>query len=563
MAKIVSYIKNKAAFYAIAATGAWRSFYNERSRWGKFLIWCLGVFLVADLFTIFWGMPNFASWSPDDQSGPFIIGFAKFGAYKYAAFGYIINLVVYIPFLIFYLLTGQWHVSGAKYPDFGFTDPHWQIGALIVVSRLLSFAMYIGAVYFLYLAAKRFGRRVAFLAAALYMLSPVVVEFSTYGNLDTPIMFFSAVCFWALSNIYFSVDGDSGPRSKNWMVFFFFLAAISATKEANAFTFIIPFFFLLFRKGYVGKGGLRKIWSEMFAGISFFFICFMFFTGMFWDFAGYVAHIKRWIGPTSVSWNDYERQGFLGVSLRTLESLILGAPAVLIGSLVGIFLHRRRVGRGFLAFILLFPLSFFLLALASVGLVYLRYVMVIILFLSVPAALALNMVYERVGRDKRFYAAIFFPAILILAAVPVWGKFNDSRYEAERFIMTAVKDKNIQVLSNRYHTYLPRMEKLADDPNWSAKSVLFSSELAPVPDRDIYIVEYEKLSYYQDKLSGEYGVLYDSGPRYPYWHAIDPGLEPCRISCRVLVLERNDRGGIVKPLDFQVKGYYDSEPNDE
>jgi 4-amino-4-deoxy-L-arabinose transferase-like glycosyltransferase len=558
MAKIIELIKKKTVASLAAYRQSWLSFYKERSSWGKFLIWAFGAFLIADLFTVLWGMPNFASWSPDDQSGPFIIGFAKFPAYKYAAFGYIINFILYLPILALYFLTGNWDISNAKYPDFGFPDPHWQIGALIVVSRLLSFALYLGAGLFLYKATKRLGRRVAFLAAMLYMLSPLVVEFSTYGNLDAPIMFFSAVCFWAMANIYFSVEGEGRLRERNWVFFFLSLAAISATKEPNTFTFVIPFFFLLFYKGYVSRAGLKRFVSEMLPGIFYFFICFLVFTGILWDWSAYVAHVKRWIGPTSTSWNDYQRLGILGVSWRTLESLALGAPIALIASLVGFFIHRR--GRAFLVFLLMFPLSFFLLALASVGLVYLRYVMVMVIFLSIPAALALNYAYERMGRDKRLYAAVFFPLIFSLAMVPVWGKFNDSRYEAERFIMSAVRGKTVQVLSNRYHTYLPRMEKLADDSAWSAKSVFFSSELSAIPDRDLYIVEYEKLSRYQEKLAQGYGVLYDSGPRYPYWHAIDPGLEPCRISCRVLILERNDGGAIVRPLDFKVKSYYDAEP---
>lgn len=563
MPKILGSIKEKIVFWVVARRRAWSSFYAERGFWGKLMIWSFGAFLVADLLTVFWGMPNFASWSPDDQSGPFIIGFAKFPAYKYAAFGYIINFILYIPILGLYFLTGNWDISNPKYPDFGFPHPHWQIGALIVVSRLLSFAMYLGAGYFLYSALKRFGRRIGFLAAIMYMSAPIVVEFSTYGNLDTPIMFYSALCFWALSKIYFSVDGEGVVRARCWSIFFLFLAAISSTKEPNAFTFVIPFVFIFFRQGYLGRGGWKRIVEEMLPGIMVFGICFSLFTGLVWDWAGYVRHVQRWIGPSAVT-HDYQQLGLFGVWLRTLEALALGAPLVLLSAVGGLALSFRRKGSGFMVFAMLFPLSFFVFSLWSVGLVYLRYVIVIIFFLSLPAALFLDWAWGKVGHRRRVLASFsFFAVLLLFAVLPIHGKMFDSRYDAEKFIASMVSGKDVQVLSNRYHTYLPRMEKMDDDRSWSATSIVYSSTLDAKPDKDLYIVEYEKFERYRKQLQGGYGLLYDSGPRYMYWHAIDPGIEPCRISCRVLVLERKDTGVNPGNLPGKIRGYYDTEKTKE
>lgn len=562
MAKIITKIKEKISFYVFRAYQSWLSFYARRSIGGKLLIWVVGAFLVADFFTVFWGMPNAFSWSVDDPSGIPSIGFVKSNGSNYAPFGYIARLILYIPFLAVYYIFGAWDLGAVKYPDFGFANPDWQLGFLLILTRMVNFSLFLATGYFIYRIARHLNRRAALWAVLFYMLSPLAIEFSTYGNVDTAAMFFAAWALYHLSELFFSKPEDGRQRIRNWIFFFTALVGVVGMKESVAMAFIIPFFFIFIKCGYLSKNGWKKAWLEFFPGFFTFGILFIISNNIIFDWERYWNHATRLVSRDSATNVVFAVLSPWELFKRMLESLALIAPASLLFFLVGWKNILRKKHRFYSWFLLSFASSSFIFFVCRFGRTYLRHNLPIMMIVSIFAGLAAWQVFARLKNRTHFFllrlSLVFF--LLFLAVIPVWGKFNDSRYEAERFISSIVSDKDVQVLSNRYHVYLPRMHRLVRDRRWNAKSIIFNSKIPRQPDKDLYIVEYAKFDFYREALLRDYGIIYDSGARYPYYHAWDVRLSPCRISCRVLVLEKKSLGGVdsVK-IEADIKSFYDEE----
>jgi len=539
---------------------AW-SFYDEAGTGKRLTIVALAVFLFFDLLTVFWGMPNAFSWSVDDPSGIFTVGFVKSDGSNYAPFGYIARLILYLPFLAAYYVFGAWKLGSVKYPSFGFADPDWQLGFLMILTRAVHFSLFLATGYFIYRLASRFNRRAAWWAVLFYMLSPLAVEFSTYGNVDTPVMFFAAWALYHLSEILFSGPEDGRGRVRNWMLFFAAFAGVVGLKESVAMAFIIPFFFVFIKCGYLSKSGWKRVWPEFFPGLWTFGLLFIIGNNIIFDWPKYWNHAVRLVSRDSATNAVFAVLSPWELFKRTAESLALIAPAPLLFFLAGWKNMLKKKYRLYSWFLLSFAASSFVFFICLFGRTYLRHNLPIMMIVSIFAGLAAWQIFARSKGKLRFFLRLGLVCFLFsLAAIPVWGKFNDSRYEAEKFISSMVKDKDVQVLSNRYHVYLPRMHRLAASEDWRAKSISFNTKISREPDKDLYIVQYDKFVFYREAFSAGYGIIYDSGPRQPYYHAWDVRLSPCRISCRVLVLEKKSLGGVDSiKIEEDIKSYYDEE----
>jgi len=171
----------------------------------RYLAAILLVALFLNLVGISWGLPNVESWMADDISPwlPLRVGKTYFfGWHKYPFLHSWISLFAYGPYLLYLVLSGGIDLS--CYPRIGeacFSEPHIQLGALMLISRGLSVMMGLGTVYAVYhLALRILGDRAAARFAALLMAcSFVMVLYAHVGNLDVPH------CLWFVLSLYFFV----------------------------------------------------------------------------------------------------------------------------------------------------------------------------------------------------------------------------------------------------------------------------------------------------------------------------------------------------------------------
>ncbi len=559
MIRLFKKIKEKTVSAAKMGIGRFSVFQKEAGTGKKIVVWLLAVFFLLNFFTVFWGMPNAFSWSVDDPSGIFSIAFIKAEGSNYAPFGYIARLVSYLPFLGGYYIFGGWDLDNIKYPAFGFSHPDWQLGLLLVSTRVFHFLLYVATGYLIYKIASFFNKRAAFWATLFYSLCPLVVEFSTYGNVDTPTMFCLTWALYHLSNLFFAKIDDGKKYTRDWMGFFAALSLTIGLKESVALSLVIPFFIVFFKSGYFSRQGVKRFFSEFLPGVWLFLIILIVSNNLLFDFKRSYLHVARLVSHDSATNSVYPMFSPWELVKRILESVLLVAPLSFVLFFFGWKNFFVKKYRAYSWFLLSLPISSFLLFACSFGRTYLRHNLPTILIFSIMAGLVFWQITDKIKSGRRsvqFFVVVF---IFFLALIPVRGKFTDSRYEAEKFINSIARDKDVQVLSNRYHVYLPRLERMARSDDWRAKSIVFNSKIPRVPDKDLYIVEYDKFDFYREAFK-DYGVIYDSGPRYPYYHAWDVRLSPCRISCRVLVLEKKSLGGVkgIKVKD-DIKSYYDEE----
>ena len=145
----------------------------------------------------------------------------------------------YAPYLGYLRATGQWTDVSGEYP-FGFKDPVGTLKALTYIAHLLTVLMGAGIVVLAFLGGTIiWDRRAGILAALFALLSYPMFYYSRTGNVDIPMLFFTALAFVLYALIL--KRGATNTRAA-WLG-----AAIGfalATKEP-CFAFFLPIPFVL------------------------------------------------------------------------------------------------------------------------------------------------------------------------------------------------------------------------------------------------------------------------------------------------------------------------------
>lgn len=120
------------------------------------IILLLSLFLGS--FGIWWGLPNYFSWSNDDISPllPLRAAYNRFiGVYKHPPLHYFITDLFYAPYIAYLSFTGELSALNKVFP-YGLADPLTSLTVLMVISRILSVIMGTGIVFLVYLTSKKY-----------------------------------------------------------------------------------------------------------------------------------------------------------------------------------------------------------------------------------------------------------------------------------------------------------------------------------------------------------------------------------------------------------------------
>jgi hypothetical protein len=184
--------------------------------------------LALNLAGCWWGLPRITGpsapphgWEMDTTSGLATLSeihnllYPKADWYvAYPLFHYLVQGMVYAPYLAYLLLTGQFVNPSGTYP-FGLKDPSGAIANLVLISHLLSVLMsmvVIGGVY--WIGKRVWDRTTGLLAACALLLSPLFQYYSRTSNLDMPVLFWTVL---GLAGIAAAVTERLTARRAVWI----------------------------------------------------------------------------------------------------------------------------------------------------------------------------------------------------------------------------------------------------------------------------------------------------------------------------------------------------------
>ncbi len=212
------------------------------------MLLCAALALVALLPAWRWGLPYASSivtirgWDVDSIAGMGVLAelhnltiAARDDWYvAYPLFHYLVLALVYAPYLLGLLATGQLRDPSGEYP-FGFADPVASIATLNAIGHAVSIAMGCGAICAVFILSRRlFGVRAGWIAAAISLFSAPFMFYSRTGNLDVPVLFWVLLSFVAIERAW--TDGLTTRRAL-WCGT---LAALAVATKDQAYGLLVP-----------------------------------------------------------------------------------------------------------------------------------------------------------------------------------------------------------------------------------------------------------------------------------------------------------------------------------
>jgi 4-amino-4-deoxy-L-arabinose transferase-like glycosyltransferase len=395
---------------------------------------------VLSLVGIWWGLPNFTGWAPDELIPSRVIrGMSQFFSHgwqdKYPPFHYYLISLLYLPF---------WILHRLQILDWSRLNVYT---VLFYLARLLSAAMGTGIVYLVYRCGREiYERRASLFAALIASLLVPFVYYSKTANLDVPCM------FWVLWSLYFFIRILKAHRTKDCLLFALTAALAVCTKDlAYGFYVFAPFLVVWSdwrdrRQTPASVPFLRLIGSRKYlsaaalaAGV------FLLIHNVIFNWSGFLTHFRRITGPGRKLYAHYPgslagRLELLGETVKQIQGC-LGWPLFLIcvGGLVWFLAQKKK--------------DYLLLSLLGLASSYYLFYINIILYnfarFNLPICVILAFYGGRLLSDgltarwrllpaRRLAVAFIFLYSFFYASSVDILMVKDSRYAAERWMKANV-----------------------------------------------------------------------------------------------------------------------------
>jgi 4-amino-4-deoxy-L-arabinose transferase-like glycosyltransferase len=395
---------------------------------------------VLSLVGLWWGLPNFTGWAPDEIIPSRVIrGMNQFFSNgwqdKYPPFHYYLISLLYLPF---------WILQRLQILDWSRLNVYT---VLFYLTRLLSAAMGIGIVYLVYRCGKEiYDRRASLFAALITSLLVPFVYYSKTANLDIPYM------FWVLWSLYFFIRSLKAHRTKDCLLFALTATLAVCTKDQAYALYVfapllvvwsdwrdrrqtsaaVPFFRLAGSRKYLSAASLA-------AGV------FLLVHNVIFNWSGFLTHLRRITGPVRTIYAHYPgslagRIGLLGETIKQIQGC-LGWPLFLIcvGGLVWSLAQKKK--------------DYLLLSLLALAGSYYLFYINIILFnfarFNMPICIVLafyggRLLSGALTARRRFLPArrlavalIFLYSFIYASSVDIL-MVKDSRYAAESWMKSNI-----------------------------------------------------------------------------------------------------------------------------
>jgi hypothetical protein len=413
----------------------------------RFVVAALGLAAIAlNAPLVDWGVPHatapdrIKTWATDEilpleglaEMRSTFVADAPDRNFGYPWWHYFVVAAAQTPYLGILRLTGGLTQPSATYP-YGLRDPVGSLEMLTIVGRLVSVLMGAGIVIASFFFARAlWGDSAGVAAGLLTSVSYPTAYYSRTGNLDVPAFFWSAIALAVLATMF-----ARGLTTRRAAVFAAFAALGAATKD-QAVALFVPLCFILAVPQVNHRPGQRYQWAPLIVGVITGLGVYVLATGMLFDPRRHIAHLAALLSmshrvtnaaayfpPAPAGWSgtltlasEYVR-GFM--SMMSLPVMLAGAA--------GFVLAIRR-SAWHLVWLLPFLMTFVLFVRIP-GIVVLRYLLPLTLFVDAFAALALVRL-----RDSKIRAA-FVPLLVLLLTVRLLAvvdlshaQRHDTRYAA-------------------------------------------------------------------------------------------------------------------------------------
>ncbi len=370
---------------------------------------------------------TFVSTAPDRQIG-------------YPWWHYFVAASAQVPYVAALVWSGDLSEPSPVYP-FGLRDPVRSLRVLTVLGRLVSVLMAAGVVVATFFFARSlWGHTAGVVAGVLTMLSYPMNYYGRTGNMDVPAFFWSAVALAILARIF--RDGLTTRRAI-WLGVFTGLAG--ATKD-QAVALFVPLSFMLLLPRFNHAPGRTYQLRPLAWGFAAGLLAYLAATGMLVDPNRHLRHLHAYLFDwgrvtSSFSYHPASPSGWRG-TLELVGGFVNGLGAmmswtVLACAVAGFVIAVRRE-KWHLAWLLPFA-TIFVLFIRVPGIVVVRYLLPLTLFVDTFAALAL--VSLKGSRRWAFgpVLAVLVVSRLVIVADLAYAQFHETRYAAADWVRTHVR----------------------------------------------------------------------------------------------------------------------------
>lgn len=412
--------------------------------------------LVVYLPAIWWGLPMATSaetirgWDVDGVTGMstlaeihnLVSGGSEDWFVAYPLFHYLVLGLFYAPYLAWLWITGGLKQPTSDFP-YGFADPVTAIAFLGGIGRVVTLTMAVGVVLAVYRSASIvWDRRAGFAAAVITMLSLPMVYRARTGNLDVPVLFWTALGVVVLAAI--AVRGFTVRRA----ILVGVLAALSTATKDQAYSGwvgAIAVLFILHWRGLLPtpEGGAGRLWKAPLALVLSGLVCYAVAGGFAIHPHRFLAHVHfiltykeaRFAFPETNLQRSRDLGGLLqlGRDIAWTTCVAIGVPAAMM-ALAGIVQDRKS---RFLWLLGGMAAGYLLLVMIPIAHMQLRYSLLLVFLLSFPAGSWVTRAFFRGDRARVLAGAGAVLALGWLGANAfnlTYQMWRDARYEAGNWL---------------------------------------------------------------------------------------------------------------------------------
>lgn len=420
-----------------------------------------------------WGEPAFIDWAPDEISPDFVLDAVRM---KFA--GGWASIYPPLQFAVLALVDAPFFFTGAiGLPSI---DDVRVRGMAVVVNRLVSSAMAVGILFFIYrAAAEQWRPRTGIVAAAFAAGILPLAYYAKTSNVDVPYH------FWLALALVFIMRALRGGRP--WDYYAFTVAGMAAlcTKDQAYGYLVLPALAIAWRafapRRGRGDAEPRPRTVVTMAGLVVASVLVLQLAPV--NPVGFVEHFRLITGPASQPFRTYP-QTLAGHALMARDAVwqlgpTLSWPIFAIAAAAvawAVWLRERGV------LLLLLPVvSYYLTFIAVIGYHYDRFFIGVALILCIIAGWAADRAMAAGGPRRSAVAAVACAAV----AFALWRAgsldalmIRDSRYAAETWLRDNVGPEKT-VAATGMSQYLPRHVMVGWDPIPASLDALRERERPP------------------------------------------------------------------------------------
>ena len=412
------------------------------TRDSRYLLAVVVLSLGLNATAVWWGLPSRFAWAPDEIQPAIVLQgiderfSGDWHQPAYPPFHYYLLSVSYLPVLTL---------------DIVDVDSTAGRTLFYYLGRLISLGMGVGILLTIYyLGVAIFDRRTALLATLIAAFTSTFVYYAKIANLDVP------AAFWVLLSLYFFVQHIKTDSSRDLMRFALTATIAMGTKDQAYAFYILPVGIYLVQRYRHGQTILDRPRVLAAVGGTLLFLA---IHNVIFNFWGFVHHFEEilWARSHYTSFEGSLSQlDLFAQSLRHLK-FALGWPMTLACVLgVGLVIRGRNTN-SLPLWLLLSGVSYYLFFIAPVGSTWLRYIVPLVLILSLFGGHFLAWLWVRGVRWHQTGILVALGVSFLYAASVDVLLLNDSRYQVERWLSARVRsDQIVGFIGPEY--YLPRLD---------------------------------------------------------------------------------------------------------